>query len=145
MAMGDGAGNFETMRADQSGLVVPGDAKSLTTVDLNSDHRPDFFVGINNRNAKVFENRSKTDAGVVHVKGASFGASVTFKWANGREQAREVYSTQGYLSQSPASFYFGTDRPVSAEVQWPNRRESQHKLNFENGESVVELPTSFAD
>ena len=35
------------MWPDRSGLIVPGDAKSLTATDLNGDVWPDFVVGVN--------------------------------------------------------------------------------------------------
>ena len=55
---GDGKGTFTPVWPDASGLVVPGDAKSLTVTDLNGDQRPDFVVGINNGEVLAFENRS---------------------------------------------------------------------------------------
>ena len=44
---GDGDGTFTAVPPRESGLYVGGDAKSLTTVDLNGDGKLDFVVGVN--------------------------------------------------------------------------------------------------
>jgi hypothetical protein len=50
----NGAGFFEALSPAESGLVVPGDAKSLNLIDLNRDGRPDLVAGINNGDVMAF-------------------------------------------------------------------------------------------
>ena len=47
MLLGDGSGKFSPVGPNESGLVVPGDARSLAHVDLNGDRWPDFVIGNN--------------------------------------------------------------------------------------------------
>jgi hypothetical protein len=49
-----GRGLFEAISPAESGLVIPGDAKSLNLIDLNHDGRPDLVAGINNGNVMAF-------------------------------------------------------------------------------------------
>jgi hypothetical protein len=51
---GSGNGEFNPVWPSESGLIVPGDAKSVGVVDLNSDGRPDFIVGVNDGNVLCF-------------------------------------------------------------------------------------------
>jgi hypothetical protein len=50
----NGAGFFEAISPAESGLVIPGDAKSLNLIDLNRDGRPDLVAGINNGDVMAF-------------------------------------------------------------------------------------------
>ena len=49
-----GGGFFEAISPSESGLVIPGDAKSLNLIDLNRDGRPDLVAGINNGEVMAF-------------------------------------------------------------------------------------------
>jgi len=49
-----GGGLFEAIPPSESGLVIPGDAKSLHLIDLNRDGRPDLVAGINNGEVMAF-------------------------------------------------------------------------------------------
>jgi hypothetical protein len=40
--LGDGHGGFTPLRADQSGISIPGEVRHLSVVDLNHDGRPDL-------------------------------------------------------------------------------------------------------
>jgi len=44
---GDGAGGFTPLRADASGVVIPGDAKALVLADLDEDGWPDALASQN--------------------------------------------------------------------------------------------------
>jgi hypothetical protein len=50
----NGDGSFETISPAESGLVIPGDAKSLSLIDLNLDGHPDLVAGINNGEIMAF-------------------------------------------------------------------------------------------
>lgn len=54
---GDGQGRFTPVTPAESGLVVPGDAKALVTLDLDNDGWPDFLVSRNNDTTLAFRNK----------------------------------------------------------------------------------------
>ena len=51
---GDGKGNFRPMWPNESGLVVPGDAKGVVLTDLNGDLKRDIVVTVNNSGLRTF-------------------------------------------------------------------------------------------
>ncbi len=59
LLMGDGKGKFEQMWPDKSGIVIPGDARSVAVEDLNGDNAPDLIIVENNGPVRVFHNRGK--------------------------------------------------------------------------------------
>src|SRR5690606_18919281 len=65
---GRGDGSFEAVDPAQSGLVVPGDAKGLATLDLDGDHRHDLLLGINNDRPAAFVNRASTSGHLLAVR-----------------------------------------------------------------------------
>jgi enediyne biosynthesis protein E4 len=125
---GDGKGNFAPVWPDKSGLVVPGDAKSLTVTDLNGDGRPDFVVGVNNGNVLAFENQSKTGHPlVVRLVGGTgnrttVGARVRVHLASGIVETAEVAAGGGYLSEHSGDLFFGlgNSKVSEIEVRWPD-------------------------
>jgi hypothetical protein len=125
---GDGKGSFTPVWPDASGLVVPGDAKSLTVADLNDDHRPDFVVGVNNGEVLAFENQSnKGSALVLRLSGApgnptAIGARVTVHMSNGMKQTADVAAGGGYLSQNGRELFFGLGESQAKQiaVRWPD-------------------------
>lgn len=54
---GDGQGRFTPVPPAESGLVVPGDAKALVTLDLDKDGWLDFLVTRNNDTTLAFRNK----------------------------------------------------------------------------------------
>jgi len=132
---GDGHGNFTPVWPDVSGLVVPGDAKSLTVNDLNGDQRPDFVVGVNNGEVMAFENRSTRGRPfAVRLAGGpgnltAVGARVSIHLFDGVVQSAEVSAGGGYLSQNGGQLYFGlgNSQVEYIEVRWPDGSTSKHK------------------
>jgi hypothetical protein len=134
-----GGGEFDPVWPDRSGLVVAGDATSLTVTDLNADGLPDFYVGINDGEQLAFQaNRggsSKTlclqlRGGVGNPDAA--GAQVTVVSADGR-QMQQVAAGGGYLSQSSPRLFFGLGESGAAavgriEVRWPDDEVTSHAL-----------------
>ena len=56
LLLGDGRGGFDAVPPSESGLVVPGDAKSVVVTDLDRDGRPDFVVTRNNSTTLAWRN-----------------------------------------------------------------------------------------
>jgi hypothetical protein len=131
---GDGKGNFVPVWPDESGLVVPGDAKSLSVTDLNGDQRPDFVVGVNNAEVLAFENRTEHgNTLVVRLSDApgnptAVGARVTVHTADGTRHTAEVAAGGGYLSQNGGELFFGLGQSQTRqiEVRWPDGTTSVH-------------------
>ena len=61
LLLGDGSGSFTPISSLESGLIVRGDATSLTINDLNGDGSPDFLIGVNNGNYELYINQFKTN------------------------------------------------------------------------------------
>ena len=146
LLLGDGSGGLTPVPPDRSGLVVDGDATSLTTLDLNGDQRPDFFVGVNNDRPRAFLQTESSRGKIVEVRleglrgnPTAVGARVTLRIDGATSQTAEVYAGSGYLSQSPGSLYFGTaGREVdSIDVRWPDGRQSTYA--WKRGETRIVL------
>ncbi|MCH8043886.1 MAG: VCBS repeat-containing protein [Planctomycetes bacterium] len=137
LLLGRGDGTFRPIAPGESGLVVPGDAKSLAVTDLNGDGRPDFVVGVNNDRLLAFENRSDPNKRILAVRLAgkpgnptAVGARVMLKLTDGTQQTTEVYSGGGYLSQSSRVLFFGlgeTGQVDELVIRWPDGMQSTHR------------------
>ncbi len=137
LARGRGDGSFDVVWSDRSGLVVPGDAKSLTTADVNGDGWPDLLFGVNNDALLAFENQGRKDASVLAVQlhgrpgnPTAVGARVTVRVQDLPPQTAEVHSGGGYLSQSSSTLLFGVGAVGSAdqvEVLWPDGHITSHR------------------
>jgi hypothetical protein len=144
---GDGKGGFTPVPPDASGLVVPGDAKSLTTTDVNGDQRPDLVVGINDAQVEafVYDGSSASRPLVVRLAGPrgnplAAGARATVRQSDGTIQTFEDYSGGGYLSQSSRDAFVTAPAGVSIEsiaVRWPDGSETEHEND--NWQGLVEL------
>jgi hypothetical protein len=138
LLLGNGTGDFHPVWPDRSGLVVPGDAKGLATMDLNGDGWVDFAITQNDGPLVAFQNRGSNINRSFHVKLtgkpgnlASAGARVSVILSDGTRQTAEVYAGSGYLSQSTNTLFFGlgkTGSPIRVEVIWPDGREMSYPL-----------------
>jgi hypothetical protein len=146
---GDGQGNFLPVMPEESGLVVPGDAKSLAIADVTADGRPDLVVGVNDAEVKVFEARASTLGRPLHVRlsgkpgnPTAIGARVTLRLDDGAAQTAEIYAGDGYLSQSAAGVWFGVPNGRQVDgvvVRWPDgETTTTDSPNVENERVVIE-------
>ncbi|MFO1498517.1 MAG: FG-GAP-like repeat-containing protein [Verrucomicrobiota bacterium] len=127
---GRGRDQFAIIGPKLSGLIVPGDAKSVVFADVDSDGRPDLLVGLNNSSVRVFRNQTDPARHIVAVrlrgtKGnpTAVGARVSLKLNDGSAQSAEVHAGSGYLSQSTATLFFGLDvskRVTEINIRWPD-------------------------
>lgn len=141
LLIGDGKGGLVPQSPARSGLVVPGDAKALTTIDFQGDGWPDFVLSQNGAPLLAFENRGAMDGHSfsVALRGdadnpRAIGAKITVERRDGTRSVAEIASASGYLSQSPPLAFFGyTDEnaPTLLRVRWPDGTVSEHP--FEQG------------
>ena len=145
--LGNGDGTFEPLWPYESGIVVPGDATAVSTVDLNHDGWPDLQVALNDGPIKSYL-RSETSGHAplaIKLRGragnpSGVGARVEIITAQEQTQLAELTAGHGYLTQSPAKIHFYArkdDPPVAAFVRWPNGDASRHML--ESGMTEIEL------
>lgn len=137
-----GTGNaeepFDLIWPHESGLVVPGDAKSLAAVDVNLDGLEDFVVGVNDEDPQIFINeiatRSKNAPIRIRLNGAngnptSIGARVTISAEGLKPQTAEVNAGGSYLSQSQSDLIFAVPKdfssPIEVTVRWPDGKSSK--------------------
>jgi hypothetical protein len=147
---GMGDGTFTPVWPGRSGLVVPGDAKGLTTVDLNHDGRLDFVVGVNDGPLQSFvyqgakENRmliATLDGPPGNTQGA--GARVTLLRDDDVQLVAEVYCGGGYLSQSVSVVGFGLGpkaKPKMMIVRWPDGNQTKTTDFPESGRILIAHP-----
>lgn len=139
LLLGKGDGTFKEVWPAESGLVVPGDAKSLVTLDLNNDGAPDFIIGKNDEKPEIWLSNpaaQKNRMFTVRLQGNvgnphAAGARVALKTADGKTQTAEIYAGSGYLSQSSNMLFFGLGKDGAAsnvEVKWPNGKSTTHAV-----------------
>ena len=135
LLVGDGMGNFAPVPADKSGLVVSGDATTLTTHDLNNDGSVDFFVGVNNSDYEVFINQKSRNSYALRLpdfpKGKKYaGSKIRAYYNNGSIQLHELTIGGGYLSQSSPIVFLGNKKNIEkVVVEWADGSKNNLDIN----------------
>jgi hypothetical protein len=147
---GNGKGDFTIVAPAQSGLVVPGDAKALVTLDLDQDGWADFFASRNDDKSAAFRNRPRPGRNSFRVElvgtagnPKAIGSRITLTLTDGATQTAEVLAGSGYYSQSSPSCFFGfeaANTPASMKVRWPSGTESSHAIVISSGTMIVHEP-----
>lgn len=128
-----GKGDFTPLSAAESGLVIPGDSKSLSVTDLNGDGRPDLVFGVNDESVAVYLNQGQTDMLTVQLEGSSVGAVVSLNGIS-----RELSGGGSYLSQSSSMMAFPKPKAGSkVQVRWADSTTSEHVI--EEGRSILKI------
>ena len=124
LLLGDGKGAFRAVSIRESGVAVPGDAKSASFTDLNNDGKPDLAVTVNSGAAAAFLNQSAARWLRVTVPAANAaGTRLTLKRGKLPPQLIELHAGTGYLAQDSATAFFGLgekDAPGTVTAQWPD-------------------------
>ena len=143
---GDGDCHFTPVWPDESGLVIPGDAKALTTTDLDGDAWPDFVVAINDGPLQAFRHQGMSTNRILRLRlqagsgnPTAVGARVTLQLEDQLPQTAEVYAGGGYLSQSSSALVFGMGRSgksAKLSVVWPDGTTTTRTVG-ENERSIT--------
>ena len=131
--LNDGAGGLEAVHPRQSGVVVPGDGKSLGICDLNADGRPDLIFGRNNAAVATCVRAGGGEPLALRLAGSQIGALVSIG-----NEVRELAAGSGYSSQTEPVLYFSvSEESRTATVRWANGEVSEHEV--EAGATVLTI------
>ncbi len=148
---GNGDGSFTPVGPRESGFLLPLDAKSLTSADVDGDRWPDFAIGINDNAVRTFARRQKfvyslCTVGLSGLPGnpTAVGARVTIRLSDGRSQTDEVRAGDGYLSQSTPTLLFGCRgaQVAAIDVRWPDGFSSRHEGVVDQQHYQIQHPRS---
>jgi hypothetical protein len=146
--LGDGKGGFRELWPAKSGVLVTGDAKSLTVMDFDDNGWPDLLFGQNDDVPVAFlhgpapGNHRLLKVRLVGPRGnpSGVGARVSVTTADGRTTAAETAAGSGYLSQSPPTHYFGlgaTGTARSITVRWADGTTTTEKGTWEGSKPAL--------
>ena len=147
---GNGKGEFSAVFPAESGLLVTGDATSLTVVDFNGDKRPDFLVGKNNSASECFVNQTEEtafyslnlarEAKEANDAKVIVGTKVVAQYLDGSKRLHEVRAGEGYLSQSAPVLFLGMgtakSRLSKLSIQWPDGTTQDRDIQLESSVSA---------
>ena len=149
MLLGDGAGSFDQVWPNQSGLIVSEDARGLSSCDWNNDGWVDFVVSVNNGKMKLFENNPdpsnelnslKVRLSYAQGNPNGVGSKVSVIMEDGTVQSDEVSAGGSYLSQSSPDLFFGVGlekKIKSINVRWPDGKETVNE--YKKGENIINI------
>ena len=147
LLLGRGDGTFQPMPTHESGLTVGGDGKSLGVVDLNRDGWVDLVAACNSGPVITFIHRGNAPNRTISFRlqglpgnPTGIGARIKFYSKNGPAQTTEIQAGGGYLSQNPATAFFGIPQgsiPDRVEVRWPDGQHSSVKLSTIKGNRLL--------
>ena len=134
---GNGDGTFVPIWPKESGIVVEGDAKSLTLADVNGDAAPDLIFGVNDGALRAYENTAQAKWRPVRLQsksGSLSGTRIEIMRDGALQRIIELSSGSGYLSQSSTVFIAAGVKHLT--IRWPDGANSDHGV----GDTTIRQP-----
>ena len=139
---GDGHGHFTLVPPLASGLVVTGEARAVTVLDLDGDGWPDFLITRNNGAPLAYRNNGVAGRHSLRVElrgpagnPTGVGARVTLELVDGSTQAAEI--------QAGSAVFFGwpvTNPPRRLHLVAPDGKSSDVPVAPDATSLVIPLP-----
>jgi hypothetical protein len=146
--LGNGDTTFRILEPTDSGVALPGDARSLTVLDYFGNNQPDLLFARNSASPQFYFNQVEgrfLKIRLITNQSANrqgIGSRITFHYKDKTTQSCEISAGNGYLSQSPNEI-FTSETPINpiekATVRWPDGTESSHVPPQEQGSLLWEL------
>jgi len=144
--LGDGAGGFRPLEADESGVRVHGEQRGCATADMDGDGRVDWVDTQVGAATRLFLNQSAPPGLRVRLRGPpgnpwGVGAVVRARTASGEGvgPAMEVHGSSGAGSVDLPVAVFG-GRVERLVVRWPGGRTTEAAVDAGAREVVVSAP-----
>ena len=128
--LNDGEGQFSALDPQASGIQIPGDAKSLSLTDLDTDGRPDLIFGMNDGATISYLNRSEAKLLELRLQSQPGNPTAVGARVQVGRQMRERIAGGSYLSQAGSALYFSpVSKATDASVRWPDGSQSEHRID----------------
>jgi hypothetical protein len=140
---GTGAGEFQAVPGQESGIKVYGQQRGAATGDFDGDGRLDLVVTQNGAETKLYRNTQAQPGLRVRLRGTArnldaFGAVIRLKSGERWGPAREVHGGSGYWSQDSLIQVMGSrGQPSDIQVRWPGGKTTTNPVPPNAREIVV--------
>lgn len=133
---GDGAGGFNALSGQESGIKIYGEQRGAAACDYDGDGRADLVVAQNAADTKLWHNENARAGLRIRLAGpsgnrAGVGAVVRLLGGSAKGPAREIHSGSGYWSQDSAVQVMalaGTAAANQLEVRWPGGKSVRAEI-----------------
>jgi hypothetical protein len=122
---GNGAGKFEAIPGQESGVTVYGEGRGVALADYDGDGRVDLVATQNGAETKLYHNERGKPGLRVRLNGPQensqgIGAALRLVYADERVgPSREIHAGAGYWSQDSAVQVLGTPAaPAKIVIRW---------------------------
>jgi hypothetical protein len=138
---GDGAGKFNVVPGQESGIKVYGEQRASALCDFDRDGRTDLVVTQNGAETKFYRNTTARPGLRVKLELAGYadaiGAQMRLMFGQRSGPVREVRAGGGYWSQdSPVQVLSAPESPTQLWVRWPGGKTTTSPLS-ENAREIV--------
>lgn len=132
---GNGAGGFEVVPGQVSGVKVYGEGRGSALCDYDGDGRVDLVVGQNGAETKLYHNVGAKPGLRVLLTGPAgnpTGVGAVMRLRSGERwgPAREVHAGSGYWSQDGAAQVMaGPQSPTALSIRWPRGKTQEVQIS----------------